>query len=87
MGEQIPKIADGYVCSAKSARLLTRLADHSDYIHVVGNRVVVEKMIDTPYNEYGIVDTRELFRRVLGAVSADYYWRGSYEGPHHIMWP
>ncbi|QQS22268.1 hypothetical protein IPM09_01860 [Candidatus Saccharibacteria bacterium] len=87
MGEKAPKSTDGYVCSAKSARLLSRLADHSDYVYVVGNRVVVEKMIDTPYNEHGIVDTRELFRRVLGTVSTEYYWQGSYEGPHHIMWP
>jgi hypothetical protein len=52
----------------------------------VGRRLIVDK-IDTPYDEYGIVDKRELLARVMGSVATNHIWKGTYEGPHHIMWP
>ena len=77
----------GYETSASGARLLVRLASYTDHIELQGGRVVVRSMVETPYNEFGIVDVRELFRRVLGSVASDYHWEGSYTGPHHVMWP
>ena len=68
----------GYETSASGARLLVRLASYTDHIELQGGRVVVRSMVETPYNEFGIVDVRELFRRVLGSVASDYHWEGSY---------
>lgn len=68
------------------SRWVRDLAEHSENLTVVGNRLIVDE-IETPYDEYGIVDKRELFSRIIGSVAADHVWKGSYEGPHHIMWP
>ena len=71
----------------RNERLFARIAEQSDRLLVNGGRVEVIEPIDTPYDEFGIVDKKELFRRILGSVSTDFYWGGSYVGPHHIMWP
>lgn len=73
--------------SARSGRLFARLAEHTDYLTHTTAGFQLREYIETPYDEYGIIDKRELFRRLLGSVSADFYWGGSYEGPHHLLWP
>lgn len=68
--------------------LLWRLADHTDLLERGPNGVmIVREFIDTPYDEYGIIDRKELFRRLLGSVASHYHWEGSFAGPHHLMWP
>ncbi len=68
-------------------RLFNRIAQHTDLLRITGNRVAVHEYVDTPYDEHGIVDKQRLFQRILGSVASDFYWDGSYEGPHHLMWP
>jgi hypothetical protein len=71
----------------RATRLFTRLLDYTDTIEQVGTQVRTREYIETPYKEHGIIDKQELLRRVMGSVSAEYYWGGSYAGPHHLMWP
>lgn len=72
--------------SQKSPRLFERIAQRTDRLEVRGSRVHIREYIETPYDEYGIIDKRALFARIMGSV-ARFDWEGSYEGPHHIMWP
>lgn len=80
MMEGIGKRVDG-------SSLLWRLADYTDLVKrgSDGTAKVIER-IETPYNEFGIVDRKTLFRRLLGSIASDYRWQGHYEGPHHLMW-
>lgn len=73
--------------NARNGRLFARLAGHTEYLKPSGAGFRLREYIETPYDEFGIIDKRELFRRLLGSVSADFYWGGSYEGPHHLLWP
>ena len=72
--------------NARSGRLFARLAGHTEYLEPSGAGFRLREYIETPYDEFGIIDKRELFRRLLGSVSAGFYWGGSYEGPHHLLW-
>ena len=65
---------------------MRELAETSDHIRIIGDRLAVYP-IETPYDEFGIVDKRALLSSVMGSVAAGYIWTGSYTGPHHIMWP
>jgi hypothetical protein len=68
--------------------LLWTLADHTDLIQRGANGTVrVLDIIDTPYGDHDIIDRKKLFSRILGSVASEYHWEGSYEGPHHLMWP
>ena len=73
--------------NARNGRLFARLAGHTEYLKPSGAGFRLREYIETPYDEFGIIDKRELFRRLLGSVSVDFYWDGSYEGPHHLLWP
>lgn len=68
--------------------LLWRLADYTSILERLPNNIMaVTSMIETPYTEYGIIDRKELFRRLLGSVASEYTWQGDYGGAHHLMWP
>lgn len=67
--------------SQKSPRLFERIAQRTDRLEVRGSRVHIREYIETPYDEYGIIDKRALFARIMGSV-AGFDWEGSYEGPH-----
>lgn len=71
----------------QATRLFTRLLGYTDTIEQVGAHIRTREYIETPYDEFGIVDKKELLRSVMGSVSTEFYWGGSYEGPHHLMWP
>jgi len=65
-----------------------RLAEYSDLLQRGDKHSVrVTDHIETPYDEYGVIDRRELFHRILGSVASEYHWQGSFAGPHHLMWP
>ena len=49
----------------RNERLFTRIAEQSDRLLLNGGRVEVVEPIETPYDEFGIVDKKELFRRIL----------------------
>ena len=85
-GESAP--AHGYTAHLNENSLLWRLADYSDIIRRGNNHTVtVDEYIETPYDEFGIINRQELFRRILGSVASEYHWEGSFAGPHHLMWP
>ena len=50
-------------------------------------KVVTTEYVETPYNEYGLVEIGPLFTRLLGSVAVEHVWRGNNAGLHHIMWP
>lgn len=73
---------------APDSSLLWRIAEYTDLIERSDNHsVTVRDYVETPYNEFGIIDKQELFSRLLGSVASEYHWDGSFAGPHHLYWP
>ena len=74
--------------NASERSLLWRLADYTDLVERNNSHsITVNEYIETPYDEYGIIDRKLLFKRLLGSVASEYHWNGSFVGPHHLIWP
>lgn len=68
--------------------LLWQIAEYTDQIRRNNNgTVTVMELIETPYDEFGLLNKQLLIQRVLGVVAGAYHWEGSFAGPHHFMWP
>lgn len=68
------------------SRWVRELAEKSDIMQFAGGRLNVD-FIETPYNQFGILDKQELMSQIIGSITVSHYWLGDYVGPHHLMWP
>lgn len=84
-----PHVPHGYnVKRPSEASILWRIAPYTDLVDRNGKySLTVHDYIETPYDEYGIIDKRTLLKRALGSVAGEYHWDGSHVDTHHLLWP
>lgn len=65
---------------------LAPLVPKSGLLTFKNNKVFVTDRIETPINELGLPDSRQLVKDVLATLSVEHYWTGIHD-VHHMNWP